>query len=146
VLSIAIALALEPKISAMTESKRSKRLQRRHLDHLALILRPIVADKFEGKGARFARAIGVSQSQISQILRGGNADRGVGLPVLIAIQDYLRKEGLSYSIDELLDLNTVSDRTGESREVQRLRAVVEQMTHVLERIAPPPPPPKKPKA
>jgi transcriptional regulator with XRE-family HTH domain len=120
----------------MPERKRTKRIDTRHLHHLARIVQAIVDEHFDGKGARFAAHIGVSQSHISQILRGGRGDRGIGLPVLIALREYLAKTGHPQTLDQMLALDPVDDVTGERQEINRLRQAVEIITSRLDEMAP----------
>lgn len=101
-----MAIGARPRLVLMAD-KRTKALDKRHIGHLAKVLRPIVDERFEGKGNRFAKALGVSQSHVSQILRGENGDRGIGLPTLLAIRDYLRGIGKPMTLDEMLDLEPV---------------------------------------
>lgn len=113
------------------DAKRSKRLDRRHLDHLAKIVRDVIGERSQGE---FAREIGVSQSHVSQMARGGRSDRGVGLPVLIAMREYLRKIGRPQTLDQLLGLDPIPTPAAivvvepvEADELRRLREAVEQI-------------------
>lgn len=138
----------------MSSSKqRTKRLPAKHLQRLAEIVQPIVDEDFEGNQTRFGKAIGVSQSHVSQMLRGGTdrADRGIGLPVLIALRDYLRKTGRPYSLDELLALEPLEPPA--DAEARRLDMVVSRLESLLqsasktpsrEPLAPPPPSSSRP--
>lgn len=68
-------------------------------EHLAGILRRIVNGRFDGNATHAATAMGISQSQFSQILKGKRTERSAGIPVLKRIR---RFTGLS--IDALLNL------------------------------------------
>lgn len=95
-----------------------KKLDRRHADHLAAILRPIVRDQFGGNQTAFAKKVGVSQSQMNVILSSGG-DRSVGINVLIRIRDYLG----TMTIDEMLGLPPLRGRPSE---MTALELVVER--------------------
>lgn len=84
---------------------RNKKLDRRYLDHLAGILRPIVRDRFDNNGTAFAKHVGISQPQMAQLLRTDGGDRGVGIVVLMQLRKYLQM-----SIDDMLGLPPVQPR------------------------------------
>lgn len=77
----------------------NKKLDRKYAEHLAGLLRPIVRDRFGNSQTAFAKHVGVSQPQISAILRPGGGDRSAGISVLIRLRAYL-----NMSIDEMLGL------------------------------------------
>lgn len=79
---------------------RTKRLEKRMVDHLAKLLWKVVNERFEGNATWFAEKAGVSQSAIAQILKPGGGDRGVGIVVLLALRDYLG----NVTLDEMLGL------------------------------------------
>ncbi len=95
--STAIALATGSTVNDVSETKK---LDRKYADHLAGVLRVILDERFDGNGTAFAEAVGVSQSQMSSILRKGGGDRSVGINVLIRLREYIG----TMSLDEMLGL------------------------------------------
>lgn len=87
-------------MNTLANVPRTKKLDRRYVDHVAGILRPIINERFDGNTTAFAKALGVSQPQVSQIVKVGGGDRGIGIVVLIAIREYLG----DITLDELLGL------------------------------------------
>ncbi len=81
---------------------RTKKLDRRYIEHLAGILRPIVRDRFDNNATAFAKHVGVSQPQIAQILRTDGGERGAGIVVLMQLRKYLQM-----SLDDMLGLPPV---------------------------------------
>jgi transcriptional regulator with XRE-family HTH domain len=73
---------------------RSKALERRYAEHLASVLKPIVERDFENQ-TQAARAMGIAQSHLSQILMG----EGAGIAVLIRVRAFT-----GMSLDQLLGL------------------------------------------
>lgn len=112
---------------------RTKKLDRKYIEHLAGILRPIVAKRFDGNGTSFAKHVGISQPQIAQLLRTDGGDRGVGIVVLIQLRKYL---GLT--LDEMLGLPPLPAR---AVPVDELEAAV---ARALERKFPQPAEPAPP--
>jgi transcriptional regulator with XRE-family HTH domain len=84
----------------------TKKLERRYAEHLAGILRPIVRERFDDNQTAFAKAAGVSQSQVSSIMKSGGGDRSVGISVLIRLREYLG----NLTIDEMLGLPPLRHR------------------------------------
>lgn len=82
---------------------KTKKLDRKYVEHLRSILLPIVKDRFDDNQTAAAKAMRVSQPQLNAVLRG-DASRAVGIVFLLAIRDYLR----NYSLDELLGLEPPS--------------------------------------
>lgn len=117
------------------------------MDHLAGLLRPIVAGEFHGNATAFARAVGISQSQMSQVLKGSKGDRGVGVGSLVALRNYLQME-----IHEMLNLPPLRSASSKpaSAPPNELQAAVEAALVSLVsqgRLSPPPtpaPPPQEP--
>lgn len=81
------------------------KLDRKYLDHLAKLLRAEIARR-DVSDAKFARDIGIAQSQLSSVLRSDATGRGVGVVTLIAIRKALR-----VSLDDLLGLEPVAPVT-----------------------------------
>lgn len=79
-------------------------------EHLATILRRVRDTRCEGNGTELARLIGVSQSQLSQILRGKKSQRSAGIPVLKRIRAFT---GLT--IDDLIGLRPLEPVVPDSR-------------------------------
>jgi hypothetical protein len=82
---------------------RTKKLDRKYLDHLAGILRPKVEKEFGGNGTAFANHVGISQPQMAQLLRTDGGDRGVGIVVLMQLRKHLHM-----SIDDMLGLPPIA--------------------------------------
>lgn len=116
---------------------RTKKLDRRYIDHLAGILRPIVHDRFEGNQASFARHIGVSQPQISQLLRTDGGDRGVGIVVLMQLRKFLQM-----SIDDMLGLPPIAPRAVPTDEL--VAAVMQALDRRRDAADEGRPPPREP--
>lgn len=91
---------------------RNKKLDRKYLDHLAGILRPIVRERFGGNGTAFAKHVEVSQPQIAQLL-SPTGGAGVGIVVLLQLRKYLQ-----VSIDEMLGLPPLTARAVPVNEVE----------------------------
>lgn len=94
----ATATALGPE-GSLTGVSGNKKLDRKYAEHLAGLLRPIIEARFKGNQTAFAEHVGVSQSQISALLKVGGGDRSVGINVLIRLREYLQ-----VSLDEMLGL------------------------------------------
>lgn len=87
----------------MPQNTKTRKLDYKYVEHLAKILRPIRDnDVFRGNATLLARAIGISQSQLSQVFkaRKGNGDRSIGIAALLAIRFYLR----NITLDDMLGL------------------------------------------
>ena len=129
---------------------RTKKLDRKYLDHLAGILRPKIKDEFGGNATAFADHIDVSQPQISQLLRTDGGDRGVGIVVLMQLRKYLHM-----SIDDMLGLPPIQPRANSADEIVSALMVAFDKREAAQKTAkdelkgpepqapPSPPPPKK---
>lgn len=83
-----------------------KRIDPALTTHLASIVRRVVDEDFGGRQRQAEKGLGISQSHISQLLRGGAGDRGPGLAVLLRLREYTQ-----LSIDELLGLPPLRPRS-----------------------------------
>lgn len=139
--SSAIAIGSDRRLAAVTGQKK---LDRKYAEHLAAILRPIVKDQFDGNQTAFAKHIGVSQSQMSSILKQGGGDRSVGINVLIRIRAYLG----TMTLDEMLDLPPLLRRAVPPLDLEQAveRALDRRFPEKAKsspRLLPPPAPPKR---
>lgn len=78
---------------------RTKKLDRVYVDRVAAMLRPILDEDFGGNVTKMAKAMRVSQPQLSAVMTKG--ERGVGIMFLLAVRDYLRDR----TLDEILGLD-----------------------------------------
>jgi hypothetical protein len=119
---------------------RNKKLDRRYLDHLAGILRPIVRDQFDDNATAFAKHVGISQPQIAQLLRTDSGDRGVGIVVLMQLRKFLQM-----SIDDMLGLPPVTPKPVPKEElVAAVMEALDRRRDVPSFGASPPTPPSAP--
>ena len=79
----------------------TKKLDRKYVDHVASILRPVLEEKFDGNHTAMAKALKVSQPQLSSVLKRGGGERGAGIVFLLAVREYLGDK----TLDELLGLD-----------------------------------------
>lgn len=104
--------------------------------HLAEELRPFL-ERFDGNGTRMAKAWGVAQSQMSQILSGKG--RGAGVAVLCRL-----RLATGRTLDELLGLKplgpTLDDRIRSAVDDALDRAIAEGRPALVP-VPPPPAPP-----
>lgn len=114
---------------------RNKKLDRKYLDHLAGILRPIVKERFDGNGTAFAKHVDVSQPQIAQLL-SADSGGGVGIVVLMQLRKYL-----GVSLDDMLGLPALPAR---AIPVNELEAAVERALAKRFPSDEPAPPPRLP--
>lgn len=68
-------------------------------EHLARLLKRVRDTRFDGNATHMARALGIGQSQVSQILKGKRTDRSAGIPVLKRIRAFT-----GCTLDELIGL------------------------------------------
>ncbi len=108
--------------------KRGTGLTEEQAAHLAGVLRPYL-DRYEGNGTRLARAMDVSQSQLSQLLSGRG--RGAGVAVLCRIRQFT-----GISIDDILGLPALTAR--EDLHSQIRHAVKAELAELQRRKAPVP--------
>ncbi len=140
----------------MATQKRSKKLPQPNFTHLSNLLREICDREFDGNGTKFAAAVGISQSHMSQILRGVKSDRGPGISTLIAVSDYLKQRGRPHTFEAMLGLEPAvaaqAQRAGEERaslerekaaideERQEMRKLRESIDAVIKQLGPTPTP------
>jgi hypothetical protein len=79
---------------------KTKKLDRKYVDHVASLLRPILDERFGGNHTAMAKAMKVSQPQLSAVLKKHGGDRGAGIVFLLAVRDYLGDR----TLDEILGL------------------------------------------
>ena len=105
------------------------------------ILQPIVDARFEGKAARAAKAMRISQPQLSMILLGKRSARSAGVPVLIRIRSFV-----GMTLDELLGLPPLHKvAAAPANEFQaRYKAALVELEEMLERQRTPSEPPEVP--
>lgn len=94
--------------------------------HLADVLRPIVDERFDGNATKAAKAIGIAQSHMSQILAARG--RGAGIHVLKRIRAFT---GLT--IDDLLGLPPLRP-TAPSPGLPTGREIIEMLRQTADRI------------
>jgi transcriptional regulator with XRE-family HTH domain len=68
-------------------------------EHLCGVLRPIVNERFDGNATRAAKAMRLTQPQLSQILLGKKSARSAGVSALVRIRAFV-----GMSLDDLLGL------------------------------------------
>lgn len=100
--------------------KRGTGLTDAQAEHLAKELKPFCDQRFDGNGTAMAKAWGIAQSQMSQILSGRG--RGAGVAVLCRLRQATGK-----SIDELLGLPPLGPSLDD-----RIRAAVSHAIDELE--------------
>jgi type IV secretory pathway VirB10-like protein len=128
----------------LTIMGRSKRLEPEYAEHLATVLRPIVAEQFDNNQTRASEAMGIAQSHLSQILMS----QGAGIAVLIRIRAFLG----NMTIDDMLGLpklrrpsvqappaEPASGSPDASRVLELLRAATAAMEQRSSSSPPPPP-------
>lgn len=108
----------------MAPRGESKKLPPEQAEHLAAIVRQVVAERYGGVASKAAKPSGVTQSQLSRILRGD----GAGVAVLCRLREWL-----DISLDDLLGLPPLRRR---STVDDRLREMVEE---ALSRVTSAPP-------
>jgi hypothetical protein len=94
--------------------KRDTGLTQEQAEHLATELKPFL-DRFGGNQTRMAKAWGVSQPQLNQILNASG--RGAGVAVLCRL-----RQATGRSIDDLLGLDPIGPSVDD-----RIRVVVENV-------------------
>jgi transcriptional regulator with XRE-family HTH domain len=68
-------------------------------EHLCSVLRPIVNERFGGNATQAAKAMRLTQPQLSQILLGKKSARSAGVSALVRIRAFV-----GMSLDDLLGL------------------------------------------
>lgn len=86
-------------VGAMPQREPEKGLTAEEKEHLAGVLRRLRDTRYDGNATEMAKALGIGQSQVSQILKGSRTDRSAGIPVLKRIRAFT---GLT--IDQLIGL------------------------------------------
>lgn len=122
-------MALTPILTlSCTVPQSDRRLEDKYLTNLANFLRRLLDEKYAGKQrGRAEKELGISQSHLSQILRGPRATRGPGLRVVIKLH-----EATGVSIDEMLGIS------GRSAYEERLARLEQKFEKVAERHETPP--------
>lgn len=96
-----------------------KRLDPKYLAHLSGIVKKVIDRDFGGTQRGPAeKALGISQSHISQLIRGEHGERGPGLPVLLKLREYT-----GMSLDALLGLPPV----GNDRVLARIERIEQRL-------------------
>lgn len=101
----------------------TKRLDPKYLAHLADVVKTVVERDFGGiqRGAAEKR-LGISQSHISQLIRGEHGERGPGLPVLLKLREYT-----GMSLDALLGLPALTnEKLSDASLLQRVELLEQQ--------------------
>lgn len=131
----AIALGSRNRLAVMGR-KQGTGLTEEQAKHLAEELRPYL-ERFDDNATRMAKAWGVAQSQMSQILSGRG--RGAGVAVLIRL-----RQATGRSLDELLGLKplgpSIDDRIRSAVD-DALDRALEGRAAEMPAPAPPLPPP-----
>lgn len=99
-----------------------RRIDDRHYDHLAVVIRKVIDSRFGGVQRQAERELGISQSHISQILRGSKADRKCGLATLIKL-----REATGIPLDELLGLDPLGVEANLEERIARLESRLASM-------------------
>ncbi len=115
-----------------------KKLEGQYIAHVAREIARLVDEQYEGNQTKAAKALGMSQPHISNLING-TAGRGPGLAALILLRHVTNR-----SIDSLLGLPPL----GGDELVERLRATIDtevariarsarlqQSTHITEKLA-----------
>lgn len=103
----------------------TKKIDSKYAKHLVNLLEPIQRERFDDNQTAFARAVGVSQSQLSALMKRGGGERSVGINVLLRLRDYL-----DMSIDDLLGLPPL--RSARTRVAPQPGATNEQLVAAVE--------------
>lgn len=115
-------------VDTLTCVASRKRVEDRYLDHLAMVVRGILDRDFGGKQRGQAeKKLGITQSHISQLMRGSRATRGPGIDSLLQLRKY---SGLS--LDALLGLPPA---TLEDKEQQEVLARLEKRARLVKELA-----------
>lgn len=113
-------------------------------EHLCGVLRPIVNERFGGNATQAAKAMRLTQPQLSQILLGKKSARSAGVSVLVRIRAFV-----GMSLDDLLGLpplRATLEPVAGDQFTARYKAALAELEQVIERqravtTGPPPPPP-----
>lgn len=120
---------LVPKLAVVG---RAKAIPRENALHLARVLRPIVEERFSNNQTKAAKAWGIAQSHLSQILLAEG--RGAGIAVLIRIRN-----ALDMSLDDMLGLPPVKSAPAPSH-LDEIRAALRAELAEMQRPTPTEPP------
>jgi transcriptional regulator with XRE-family HTH domain len=85
--------------SVVDVPKADKGLTSEQKEHLRGVLQPIVTERFGGNATQAAKAMRLSQPQLSQILLGAKSARSAGVSALVRIRAFV-----GMSLDDLLGL------------------------------------------
>lgn len=125
--------------SVVDVPKPEKGLTDAQKDHLRGVLQPIVTERFGGNATRAAKAMRLTQPQLSQILLGSKSARSAGVSSLVRIRAFV-----GMSIDDLLGLPPLRTATEAPDDfTARYRAALSDLEQMIERqrsltTAPPP--------
>lgn len=109
----------------------TKRVDRDLVEHLAREVKRIVDADFGGVQRAAEKRLRISQSHLSQLIRGEHGARGPGLQVLLKLREYSGK-----SIDELLGLPPLKSETEQPSSVEDRIAQLEERLARVESGAP----------
>jgi len=117
--------------------QQTKRLEHRYLTRLGEVVTEILRERNWTQG-EFGKVLKLSQSSVSQMAKGGDGTRGIGINALIALRQWLAREGKPQTIDELLGLEPLPAPKVEEEpsELRLLRQAVEQISIRLEQRPP----------
>jgi transcriptional regulator with XRE-family HTH domain len=101
-------------------------------EHLCGVLRPIVNERFGGNATQAAKAMRLTQPQLSQILLGKKSARSAGVSALVRIRAFV-----GMSLDDLLGLpplRVVVEPTAAGDEfTSRYKAALAELEQIIER-------------
>lgn len=132
-----------PSLVDVPQKSRETGLTDEQKEHLRSVLQPIVNERFEGNATAAAKAMRLSQPQVSQILLGAKSARSAGVSALVRIRAFL-----GMSVDDLLGLPPLHAQPDLADEFTRkYKAALAELEQVIERqrgatTAPPPPAPQ----
>lgn len=114
--------------SVVDVPKPEKGLTDEQKEHLRGILQPIVNERFSGNATQAAKAMRLTQPQISQILLGSKSARGAGVSALVRIRAYTR-----IAIDDLLGLPPLREAAPADEFTSRYRGALAELEQLIER-------------
>lgn len=141
-----LAPALVGMGSVVDVPKPDKGLSDEQKEHLRGVLQPIVDERFDGNATQAAKAMRLSQPQLSQILLGAKSARSAGVSTLVRIRAFV-----GMSLDDLLGLPPLRVASEPAEDfTARYKAALEKLEQIVERqeavTTGPPPPPSTPRA
>lgn len=98
-------------------------------EHLRGVLQPIVNERFGGNATQAAKAMRLTQPQVSQILLGAKSARSAGVSALVRIRAFV-----GMSIDDLLGLPSLRAATEAPDEyTARYKAALSELEQLIAR-------------